>query len=454
MRGTLSVLAITVVLAGCDGLLVGPSEPATSAAQASLATVTLPNRLPGYEHANLAVATELRGYGGRYSDEFGNLHIQLTDMSYADEAKAKFASIGRSAAAGHGAPASPNAEIVVHQSRYDFNQLLRFKYLARPALLRMPGTVSLGIDISNNALHVGVRSQVTAARVTQTLTALGIPSDALRIELGAVAERTRTTLSDSIYPLIRGIKAINYWVVGTTWNIDECSTTLVGTSDNVGVVLGASHCSGPHFGGIQDGELFQPDQFGRLVGEEYQDPPWQNYQADSDCGFNSSGQPYYCRYSDAALWQLAPGAEGYLGRIARTEFYRSGAGIHGSKIIDTSQPYFPVIAEYGWAQQGDFVHKMGFRTGWTMNQVTLPCVDTWNDEQRWFLYCQQEVANAADEVGDSGGPAFMLPAGVEQPGYNPGDAAIVGIAWGKSQTGFFYSVWYDVEMELGDIVLW
>lgn len=203
------------------------------------------------------------------------------------------------------------------------------------------------------------------------------------------------------------------------------------------VFITAAHCSQDEWG--TDGtKMYQPfPRDSRYIGKEIYDP------APFECG------PFWdtdaCRYSDAAIVRLASGVSATLGAIARTSYNAYGYGNEGSTVIDADQPRFTIVGSAGDVNGGEYVHKVGFVTGWTTGQVTKGCVDVEQGGQR--LICQA-FADLGLEDGDSGGPVFKRNAGENE-------VLLQGVVWGKipADEVVIFSDMNNIEIDLGELTV-
>ena len=157
--------------------------------------------------------------------------------------------------------------------------------------------------------------------------------------------------------------------------------------------------------------------------------------------WNTPPGNYACRYSDASFWGLNGNVPAARGLIARTA-YAAGPGgtTAGSIILDSTHPYFPVIGTTGALSQGETVHKMGWRTGWTMGYIEDTCIDTWWSNH---IFKCQYAASFYSDSGDSGGAVFQR---------DPvsGDAYMAGIVSSKTTSGLpLFSPWWRISDEYG-----
>jgi hypothetical protein len=415
-----------------------------------------PEARRGVEGARLQTAAQVPGYGGDWWDEAGNLHVALVDTSNASAVRALLLPRVQQRAPGMiTRPGGPRA-VIVHQSRYTFEQLLQWRDIARQVVPQFPEFATLGYDLKANQVDVLITSVAASERILDALEDAGVPRNAVRFRVGPRARRG-ATLRDRRDTIEGGLKITTRggsvpW--GGTMARQWCSIGLTAISDAGNLVLVTnSHCTGTR-GRVDGTRVYQADSgaAGRQIAIESRDPPWRLYPQETYCpqAPNAMGRNYQCRWSDAILadYVYAPATYWPLGRIARPECYRTGAGIAGCLKIDPVFPYFPAQDKQSFASVGDVVQKVGSWTGWTNGQVVRECQDV--EDGDFYLICQQEVQGAYYDVGDSGGPAFLLP-GTPSPDW----AVVVGITshfW--STDTFFFAPMDWVEAELGVITLW
>lgn len=73
---------------------------------------------------------------------------------------------------------------------------------------------------------------------------------------------------------------------------------------------------------------------------------------------------------------------------------------------------------------------------------TVSCGDFYyeRDLKGYLMYCQDTSDGAGFEIGDSGGPVFVV---------NGGTVTIFGVAWGSDSFGTLFSSMQRLELDLG-----
>jgi hypothetical protein len=130
------------------------------------------------EHDDLfaQVAEIAPGFGGMFLDESGTLNVYLLDPTEEGAAKAGIKAV-------FGPERFPLAEVRVLQGTYDFSQLWEWRHALRRDVLGLPGVTSLDIDDFSNRLRIGVEATEVEGRVEEELARLGIPREAVDIEV-------------------------------------------------------------------------------------------------------------------------------------------------------------------------------------------------------------------------------------------------------------------------------
>lgn len=265
--------------------------------------------------------------------------------------------------------------------------------------VKSPITFTIGIDKAANSILIAVTDADARAAARQIATTLGVPSDALVIQVRA-AERNFSTLSDyAPNGLFLGGLRIESYSSGFLYAV--CN---IGYNANSGqAFLTNSHCTG--YRGPDPASdptvFFQPDGNGAYIGNESYDPPYFSNFTNSYC---PSAQPV-CRWSDAAQINYtsatAPGSAGQ-GLIYRTTFASGTFGQSGSVEISGT---FTINSTADYPVQGLELDKIGAATGWTYGNVSQTCMDVYSEG--YYFLCQDFVV-ATGTFGDSGAPVFQF----------------------------------------------
>lgn len=410
------------------------------------------NRRP-HEEQFVSLAASLPGFGGFYYDDAGNLHVVLKDQAQAPAARAALAPILRARPKSFNANPAAEPQIVTEAGDYDFSELASWRDKAVAAILgKARGATFVDLDEKRNRVTIAAANEAAVAEIRQKADAAGIPSALLNImvrgpvRLGVAHEgasegpRVAETLSARVRPVPGGVKIAR---PGATSGTQEtCTLGFNAYSGSALVFVTNSHCTKVQ-GGPNDTDFYQSDAFNGatdLVGREFSDPAWRSPTADPNCYYDTAGNPYYCRHSDAALvkYNDASATNVRFGYIARTAASATGMGVRGSTTVSTTAPRFQITAEQDYPRIGDRVHKMGMAGGWTYGTVTISCADFYYGQ--YLMYCQDTSDGAHFEDGDSGAPMFSV---------SGSTVTIFGVAWGTDDYGTLFSSMQRLEIDLG-----
>jgi hypothetical protein len=387
------------------------------------------------EHFIELAQTEIPGFGGYFIDDDGELVIYLKDLRGRDRA---VAAIGR--ALQRRPPAVRDrgrgldvARARILQGRFDFIELASWKSLLTERVTRVPELVFVDANEERNQVLIGVASEDARSAVVQIVETLGLPDDAVAIEIVEPSLRT-SGLNSSFRPTIGGIGIA--WRSAIDNRLYGCSIgfNTVYQADNSPAFVTASHCS-DHVARVDGRRYHQPprETSANLIGTEAQDP---TFITSADSPTTCPSWPGRCRYSDALIVKYAPGVEHSIGFIARTRW--------NDTIINASSPRFRIVEEVGFPVGGETIDRMGAATGWRGGKVTETCINVWGEGDYVFL-CQDRVTGrentteARTIVGDSGGPAFS---------WTSGDRArLYGIVWSGGNNHFTFSSLSNLRMD-------
>lgn len=411
-----------------------------------------------HEEQFVALSATLNGFGGFYFDDAGNLHVVLTDQSQAGAARLALTPVLSARPRWYSGRPAANPQIIVEAGEFAFPDLARWRDSAVSAILgKVEGATFVDLDERRNRVTIAAENEAAAARITRRAAAAGIPPGIVNvtvrgpIRLGVALERAgRTplraaeTLSSRIRPVPGGVKIAR---PGSTSGTQEaCTLGFNAYSGTTLVFVTNSHCTNAN-GGTNNTDFYQSDTFNGatdLIGREFSDPAWRSPSADPNCYYDSVGNPFYCRHSDAALvrYNDASAANVQFGYIARTASSATGMGVRGSTTISATSPRFQITGEQDYPRLGEQVHKMGVTSGWTYGTVNISCGDFYyeRDLKGYLMYCQDTSDGAGFEIGDSGGPVFVV---------NGGTVTIFGVAWGSDSFGTLFSSMQRLELDLG-----
>ena len=377
-----------------------------------------PNRSPFPLNVNdefAAIASGESTFAGMYLDADRSPVVRLTDTTHLKSVLA----------------AGLNSSITDRKLAIDRIRVLpaafSFKTLKqwydREGQLGLPGVVGTSIDVTNDRLYFRVTTEADQATIADKLTALGIPREAVFIDVGPAPILTSGTVRDHIRPLIGGIQTYVY--VNSTPHDTLCTLGFIVKNSAGEFFMSASHCSDSifHFVGFPDSTWQDSVKSAHFIGTKYQDPAW--YNSSPPCPTGKTP----CRYSDAALWQIASGVSNSPGLIAVTTSPNSD-----STQLASGSP-LTITDSGGWSGgsyraplEGDGPFwKTGRSTGTTSGHVPAggACYD-FHPPSYPYILCETKVT-AKDSLGDSGSPVY---------GWDGSSSTIAlwGIANGKTGT--------------------
>lgn len=414
------VIAISLVASPSTGMAYSSELAQTREFQVSDNGMTIDDRFA-------EIAQQVPGFGGMFYDESGQLSMYMVESELGVQQKAEAAIVtllrddSRVAEAG---------EIRVIPGQYGFLQLKEWQGHMRADVLATPGVILLDIDESNNRLRVGVATLEGLGLVEEQLATLGIPREAVSIELTEPVQFA-ATLRNRRRPLVGGLQI--------SFGNFLCTLGFVTTRSGVKGMVTNSHCTNVQ-GGVEGTVYHQPAVSGNTnrIGLEVADPL---YFTGGPC---PAGRR--CRFSDSSFARVphtsGPSVNASRGFIART------TGL-GSITIASGTPRFRIVSEATFPLGGELLNKMGRTTGWTQGVVAATCVDTNVSGTNITQLCQDFV-NAGSGPGDSGSPVFQI---TNSPA--AGDVRLYGVMWGGNTSGtqFVFSAMSNIQRsgELGAI---
>lgn len=378
------------------------------------------------------------GFGGFFASDDGRLTVYLVDVSQREAAIAALAATVRDP----GVRAEIARGVTIRQGRFGYRQLMDWR--ARVGSLPHNGGMTLtDIDETENRLKIGVEREGDRNRIVSEARRLGIPINALSIEVTG-PPRLETSLRDYNRPPRGGVQVV------PSDGLGGCTLGLNVEHYIYGhTFVTASHCTNV-FGGVESTVMYQPliddDGGPNRIGVEVVDPQF----APGVWGICPSG--YICRLSDAALIKydenvdFGPGMPPYFdgwwwdtqGVVART----MGTG---SITIDASNPNITLdlIEECYWEPcyyNLRTVHKIGRTTGWTSASISNTCANIYLGTR--VLLCQWMAPYYSGD-SDSGAPVFTL-------SEDGNDDALFGIHSGAYPNGQrWFSRFRYIREELG-----
>lgn len=393
---------------------------------------------PGLDGLFVELAKEVPGFGGFHFDLDGNTVVHLVDLTQEETAKTAIAPILANHPAVVGPPDARRfapGTFVFRQARYDFLQLSSWKIMISHLLANSRGVVFIDADEQQNRVLVGITSESHRPRLEASITALGIPAGAVRLEKASRPRTTNHSLGD-VFPSVPG----GVYITGSGACTVGFNLTF-GAFGPAGVhFLTNSHCTFEDRAGNDGTFFYQPHPaYGGYIGYENVDP---YYFTGGDCP--SSAQ---CRWSDAAA-VIYDGRDYEFGYIART-IGRSADS--SSTALDPNNPRFRIASVQSFPLGGERLDKIGASSGWTTGIVQYTCRNFFAPEvlilPTPILLCQ-DVVDFGVSDGDSGSPVFS---------WGFGDTVtLYGILWGEGESdpyvgmGVFSALW-NIQEDLGTI---
>jgi hypothetical protein len=174
--------ALGPALAGCEAI----TEPVEldlfadeASAAASVDAVSLDAGNPeGYD----LVIAEVPGFAGFWWDRRCNLHVNLVEIIFAERVIELLEPRFRAYLAEN--PRCPrDAQILVHQVQYSWQQLREYLGQIRAIGERIDGVVGYGIDIPANKIVVSVTGRRPAIKLLEALPSVNVPTDVVKFVL-------------------------------------------------------------------------------------------------------------------------------------------------------------------------------------------------------------------------------------------------------------------------------
>jgi hypothetical protein len=300
----------------------------------------------------------------------------------------------------------------------------------------MDGVAMLDIDEAENKIFIGVVDQQATRTVGGLIAAQQVPEDAVLVEIRDRPVRAQE-LTDHERPVKAGFLIENE---ASEWH--RCTLGFNAVQSGR-VFVTASHCSELESQLDYSVEFQNDDVAGMEIGYE-------TYDVEP---YRCSAIPVPCRFADASTFTYYGSVNDRKGYIARTMYY--GVNEAGSRLVDPSNPEFPIRYKSGTVLVGYWLNKVGRRTGWTRGPVTRTCV--WNiytEPPAWYR-CQNEV-DLYMLGGDSGSPVFLAGGITGTWNESLSDANLVGVISGYSTSDslMYYSQMNYIEYELGSFNVW
>lgn len=424
---------VLVALAACDQH-TDPVQPAGPQASAS--------EVPAAGFRNLheyfdGLGARIPGFAGWYFDGEGNPTVLLVDLDRSALAQQLIAPEAEARRVYRKDGSTPPAAFRFVQARFSFRELREWQQRVRP-IFSLPGVIETGIDEVQNKVVLGVESAGRIAAVRAHALELGIPAEALLVEvsLPLLPRADNDSLTSRVRLVPGGVQA------GFVRFGPHTGCTMMANVIRAGVraFLVNSHCT-EQFGAVTSTTVHQPYagySADSHIGTETEDrTPWTG----SNCPYS---WPDRCRWSDAAIVTYTDATLADPARLARTTYWSAFRGASGSRVIDQSNPRLNLVGTVSYPVNGEHLDKMGRTTGWTYGDVFQTCRDRRQANLADVVLRCQDLVYMGSGGGDSGSPVFRNPSG----GAN---AYLYGILWGGGSTdGRQYIVFSAISNIEGD----
>lgn len=404
MRRYALVAALGVLLTACgEPLAEGATTSTVSGSPGALRPLKAsPELLSGFDKQMYLLAQQIPGFGGLYLERDGATRILLVDGVLASQ-RAAASATASAWLAGSARRSTPT--VLVGIAQYPISALLDWRVTARQLLSR-PGVVGVGVDYARNQLRIEVLGPSEGSEARQVLVSLGIPVEAIEVEITEPPIPT-ATLTSKVRPILGGTRI--QWRYGSATT--SCTLGIPWTQNGVNGFLTASHCSDRVLS-LDAEKYYQSTYSGDLIGTENKIGTTFTSVQNPSCPVGA-----VCKYADVAFatWSSAS-LKPSTADIALTTPVGVGGNSIGGQTIDRRL----VIDSYSGAMPQEYLYKTGVSTGTTGGWTYDVCKDvtlqyTGNaDAPTIVLLCQSEVI-AGDYPGDSGAPVFSYYADASQP---------------------------------------
>ncbi|WP_146009426.1 hypothetical protein [Deinococcus planocerae] len=451
MRKPLALLTLTCsLLVACsqdetpgDTTVANPGTPLASQTVKEDASQTLDDKF-------LKVASKIDDFGGMFFNQDGDLEVYVQPPTGgvfdAEDSNKKIRvknavtevfgqevlfKSNKKAASNLNSSASETvpAEVKLKEGAYSFKSL-DYWYKRILSKVKFSEVVFTDIDESRNRITIAVSNDAEFSQVNQLLTSLGVPKNAVLLEIGKTPTPS-ATLQDYYRPIAGGLQ-IEFPGYVCTLGFNAYLNGTYGFVTN-------SHCSSR----IASLDNVQYTQGYNAIGVETTDPiPFTNING---CPTNSN-----CRFSDANFASYIPGTFTNFGNLMVTNNRISPITIRDSG------PFLAFTGKNYNLVMGQGVVRIGRTTGTTGGKITRTCYNTGSTGDTVVRLCQFGADYEANP-GDSGSPVYetytVIPVNPPGPSYNV--VNLLGIHWGgaKSQNNIVFSPLSGIERDLGTLTI-
>ena len=429
-----AILVLLAVMAVTFGITAGQVDDASAQIE----------EFKTHDDLLLDVAELVPEFGGKFISEDGDiLYVHVLEGS---EETLETDHVRSAIESAFSTRATGGRELRLIPAKYSMHQLHEWYRKMQDVVWSSPDVVMTDLQEAKNRIDVGVKHPQAVPEIEASVAALGVPSDALVVEVREGLVLQSHTLQDRAPG---GVMVGGYQIKSRyldedgRWVRGDCTLGFNvyrthGVSGEAGFIT-AGHCTEDDWdGGVDHTKFYQPDpdDNANLVGKEKIDPPFSS---------TLKGCPTskICRWSDSAFAKLTLGASRDQGMIAKV-------AINSTTVSHDDE--FRIVGERTLTVVGQTVHKVGKNSGLTEAVVNETCADYVGLKNRHLL-CQYRatITKGKTQGGDSGGPVFVI---TNSP--NADDVELAGIhhSGGVNERRFTFSPIGNVYLDLGRSNTW
>jgi hypothetical protein len=388
-----AALAAMAMTSACTDQ-TAPSRSPGAASHAASANPRGPRvRGRGIEDVFLDIEDTIPGFGGFFKDSEGNVNVYVRDSVQRGKALGavnKWLRDKRPDAF----TGAQTAKVVLRQGRFGFSELVDWQGQIGANAVVADKIGMIDADESRNRVRIFVKTSAGLTRIAQLAARLGIPQDALVVEVRDVhVTFTSANLRTSTFrPLPGGIQIVRPF---SQTEDDDCTYGFSVRVNGQERWLTASHCTGDFTGGAIGQYWYQPTEPFNVFGYIVQNPAW------AQLGCPNGG--FWCNSADVALGAFQPGVHGDF-KVAETQVIGTGNNPGNLTVAN----YWTMNDWYTNRMMGDAVYKTGRTTGTTTGPIASTCTTTAPDDTYGAVVVCAHWAQMFSGNGDSGAPVYYL----------------------------------------------
>ncbi len=403
------LIAAAFIVAGigaCDKTANSPTRPSTRALSVQRAAAPAGgSHIPMLDELFAMVNSQAPGFAGMYRSGQSGITILVT----AKGNNAQIEQVVRSVF--HELDWQNVSAITFKPAQWEVSELQGW-HRRLPEAVASSALIWSDFDEVHNVIRVGVSEISDLAAMSSSVSAIGAPVGAIIFQ-HSKPFKSMQLLTASHRPTVGGVMISLSDTLNRKFGaaMGQCTlnSNVRETYDTAHeYFITAGHCSDDPVGVFANlgAVVYQPDSATNPtpIGTEYFIPNAWVAGGTDNCPVTLT-----CKYSDAAVYQYSSKSLSNFGYLARDSSFSSTLGVHGSAFrvdsfhVDSEVPEAYLLAS-DTATCNTFMHKVGWRTGWTFGCVVKTCYTIYYTTKA--LTCQYNVA-AESDGGDSGSPVFM-----------------------------------------------